>query len=41
LRIDTTSADWKNAEAWQEVRRTVLWKHSTEPKFDDGEDQSA
>lgn len=41
LGIDTTSADWKNAEAWQEVRRTVLWKHSTEPKFDDGEDESA
>jgi MoxR-like ATPase len=41
LGIDTASADWMNAEAWQEVRRTVLWKHSTEPKFDDGKDKSA
>jgi MoxR-like ATPase len=41
LGIDTSSADWQNAEAWQEVRRTVLWKHSTEPKLEDREDQSA
>jgi len=40
LNIDTTSADWKNAKAWQEVRRTVLWKHSTEPKLDESEDES-
>ena len=39
LGIDTTSADWKNAEAWQEVRRTVLWKHSTEPKLEESEDE--
>jgi MoxR-like ATPase len=40
LGIDTTSADWKNAKAWQEVRRTVLWKHSMEPKLDDSEDEN-
>jgi MoxR-like ATPase len=39
LGIDTTSADWKNAEAWQEVRRTVLWKHSAEPKLDNVEEE--
>jgi MoxR-like ATPase len=41
LGIETTSPDWMNSEAWHEVRRTVLWKHSTEPKFDEGEDKSA
>lgn len=39
LGIDTTSPDWKNAAAWQEVRRTVLWKHSMEPKLDQDEDE--
>lgn len=41
LGIDTTSADWENAEAWQEVCRTVLWKHSTEPRLEDEEDESS
>ena len=36
----TRLCHWKNAEAWQEVRRTVLWKNSTEPKLDDREDES-
>lgn len=40
LGIDTTSSDWKKAKAWQEVRRTVLWKHSMEPKLDDSEDEN-
>ncbi len=38
LGIDTTSPGWKKAKAWEEVRRTVLWKHSTEPKIENSED---
>jgi MoxR-like ATPase len=41
LGIDTASDNWKNAEAWREVRRTVLWKQSTGPKFEEEENQSA